>query len=68
MAILIYIINHKSTTSSPWFVHSLSHAQIQMIEGFFYCSKQWLELHCKRLQGFTGTLRGFSAISAGKTL
>ena len=25
-------------------------------------------MHCKCLQGFTGTLRGFSAISAGKTL
>ena len=25
-------------------------------------------VHCKCLQGFTGTLRGFSAISAGKNL
>ena len=25
-------------------------------------------VHCKYLQGFTGTLRGFSALSAGKIL
>ena len=27
----------------------------------------WRAVHCKCLQGFTGWLRGFSAISAGKT-
>ena len=37
----------------------------QHAEGKFYTANAWI--HCKCLQGFTGWLRVFSAISAGKT-
>ena len=36
--------------------------------GAKYFMKYHYSLHCKCLQGFTGTLQGFSAISAGKSL
>ena len=47
--------------------HGLNHGLFLSLFKFISCPIHWI-VHSKCLQGFTGTLQGFSAISAGNIL
>ena len=71
---LKFKFSEKATKIDKIFTVNLTICSNRQIDGedfvnfFGLLRKNELYLHCKCLQGFTGTLQGFSAISAGKTL